>query len=90
MRALRARLLEALGRQDGVVVGDNEPYSAREPQGYSVTAHAAAKGYPHVAIEVRQDLIDTHHGAAEWAERLAAALGPILKDGSLYRVEHSP
>ncbi|HXQ68096.1 MAG TPA: N-formylglutamate amidohydrolase [Alphaproteobacteria bacterium] len=83
-------LLEALGRQDGVVVGDNEPYSARKPQGYSVTAHAAAKGYPHVAIEVRQDLIDTHHGAAEWAERLAAALGPILKDGSLYRVEHSP
>jgi predicted N-formylglutamate amidohydrolase len=80
-------LLEALGREPGIVVGDNEPYSAREPKGYSVTAHAAAKGYPHVAIEIRQDLIDTHHGAALWAERLAKALGPILCDRAIYEVK---
>ncbi len=81
-------LIAALGRAEGVVVGDNEPYSARVPQGYSVSVHAAARGYPHVAIELRQDLVDTQHGAAQWAERLAAALAPILADEALYRVEH--
>ena len=81
-------LIAALGRAAGIVVGDNEPYSARVPQGYSVSVHAAARGYPHVALELRQDLIDTLHGAAEWAERLAAALAPIFADDGLYRVEH--
>jgi predicted N-formylglutamate amidohydrolase len=77
-----------LRRNPGLNVGDNEPYSAREPKGYSVTAHAVAHGYPHVAVEIRQDLIDTHHGAATWAERFAVALAPIMRDGSIFRVEH--
>ena len=83
-------LLAALGRIDGVNVGDNEPYSARVPQGYSVSTHAAAKGYPHVALELRQDLVDTQHGAALWSERLAAALAEILGDAALYRAAHHP
>ncbi len=80
-------LIEALGRQAGLVVGDNQPYSAREPRGYTVTAHAHPEGYPHVAIEIRQDLIDTHHGAAEWTGRLAQALAPILAAPAIYRAE---
>ncbi len=83
-------LIEALGRQAGLVVGDNQPYSAREPRGYTVTAHAQSQGYPHVAIEIRQDLIDTHHGAAEWTARLAQALAPILADPAIYRLERRP
>jgi len=83
-------LIEAVGRQPGLVVGDNQPYSAREPRGYTVTAHAHSQGYPHVAIEIRQDLIDTHHGAVEWTERLARALGPILADPTIYRLEPQP
>ena len=39
-------------------------------------------------IEVRQDLIDTHHGAAEWAERIGNALVDVLADDGLYRLEH--
>lgn len=83
-------LIAALGHVDGIVVGDNQPYSAREPRGYSVEQHAGAKGYPHVALEIRQDLIDTRHGAALWAGHLASAFAPILADGALYRVEHYP
>lgn len=79
-------LMENLRRQPGIVVGDNEPYSARDPKGYTVTEHAAAKGYPHVAVEIRQDLIDTHHDAEAWAARLAEALQPILRDPSIYRI----
>ena len=80
-------LMANLRKYPSITVGDNEPYSAREPKGYSVTAHAVAKGYPHVAVEIRQDLIDTHHGAAEWGSRFAHALEPIVRDRSIYRVE---
>ena len=49
--------------------------------------HAEDIGLPHVLIEVRQDLIDTHHGAETWADRLGAALADVLADDGLYRVE---
>ncbi len=81
-------LLEGLRRQAGLTIGDNEPYSAREPHGYSVDHHAGVHGYPHIEIETRQDLIESREGASLWAERLAHALGPILADPGLYRVEH--
>ena len=81
-------LLAALGADPALVVGDNQPYSAREPAGYTVRHHAVARGLPHVAIELRQDLIATAEGAAGWAERLAAALAPILARPEIYRLEH--
>jgi predicted N-formylglutamate amidohydrolase len=80
-------LLAALEADPALVVGDNEPYSAREPAGYTVRHHAASEGLPHVAIELRQDLVATADGAAEWAARLAAALAPILARRDIYRRE---
>jgi predicted N-formylglutamate amidohydrolase len=78
-------LLASLRRHEELVVGDNEPYSARDPVGYTVSHHAVAKGLPHVAIELRQDLIADDAGAAAWAERLAVALAPILARRDIYR-----
>jgi predicted N-formylglutamate amidohydrolase len=69
MEALRAR---------GIAVGDNQPYSGHDVQGYTLRRHAEAHGLPNVLIEVRQDLIDTHHGAAEWVEVLGEALVKVL------------
>ena len=71
-------LLAALRAEAGLVVGDNEPYSAREPVGYTMRQHGVGRGLPHVAIELRQDLVDDADGAAAWAERLARALRPII------------
>ncbi|HEY3917997.1 MAG TPA: N-formylglutamate amidohydrolase [Stellaceae bacterium] len=71
LAALRAAL-------DPALVGDNQPYSAREPVGYTQRHHAFERGLPHVAIELRQDLIADETGAAQWAERLARLLPPIL------------
>src|SRR5258708_14633473 len=39
------------------IVGDNEPYSAREPSGYPIRTHAEPAALPHPAGEIRQDLI---------------------------------
>ena len=77
LAALRAEL-------DPTAVGDNQPYSAREPVGYTQRHHAFDRGLPHVAIELRQDLIADEKGAAEWAERLARLLKPILALSGLY------
>jgi predicted N-formylglutamate amidohydrolase len=77
-------LLKSLGDEAELVVGDNLPYSARDPVGYTVSHHAQRTGLPHVAIELRQDLVCSDAGAAAWAERLARALKPILADASLY------
>ncbi|HTS91558.1 MAG TPA: N-formylglutamate amidohydrolase [Stellaceae bacterium] len=80
--------MAALRREKGLVVGDNEPYSAREPAGHSVRTHAVARGLPHVAVEIRQDLIAEAAGQREWADRLHRYLVPILEDPGLYRVKH--
>jgi len=78
-------LLAALRADPALVVGDNEPYSARMPAGYTVRHHAVARGLPHVAIELRQDLVGDDAGAARWAAILAAALAPSLARAELYR-----
>ncbi|MFQ5468641.1 MAG: N-formylglutamate amidohydrolase, partial [Kiloniellaceae bacterium] len=62
----------------GLTVGDNEPYSGRDGHGYTLQTHAEPRGLPNALIEVRQDLIDTHQGAAAWAERLGGVLSGVL------------
>jgi predicted N-formylglutamate amidohydrolase len=79
-------LLGELRADPALVVGDNEPYSAREPVGYTVHHHAVARGLPHVAIELRQDLIADDKGALRWAEILANSLRPILRQRDIYVV----
>jgi predicted N-formylglutamate amidohydrolase len=88
-RRLPVPLIAALASDPALVVGDNEPYSAREPAGHSVHTHAATAGLPHTAIELRQDLVATSDGAGAWAAILAAPLQPILAQGDLYRIEHA-
>ncbi|MBM3516388.1 MAG: N-formylglutamate amidohydrolase [Alphaproteobacteria bacterium] len=83
-----APLLVRLRAQPDLVVGDNEPYTGRDPAGYSIHVHGAHRGIPHVLLEIRQDLIDTHHGAETWARRLAEPLRSLTEDASRFRVEH--
>lgn len=81
-------LIKALAARGDLCVGDNQPYSGRDAQGYTVKHHAERHGLPAVALEIRQDLVDTHHGAGHWAGIVAEALRPILRDPALRKVEH--
>ena len=54
-------------RAAGFLTGDNEPYSGRAPQDFTIDHHAEEGGLPHVGIEVRQDLIDDIAGVDEIA-----------------------
>jgi predicted N-formylglutamate amidohydrolase len=69
-------LIEMLGRDGTLVVGDNEPYDGAL-RGDTMFRHAIVNGYAHALIELRQDLIRDTRGATEWAGRLAPIIEAI-------------
>ena len=80
-------LMAALREEPGLTVGDNEPYTGRNKHGYSIPMHAERRGLAHALLEIRQDLIDTRHGVAEWADRLERAFRRVLDDAALIQAE---
>jgi len=69
-------LVDALQAEGEVTVGDNEPYHGALENDV-LYRHATRRGLPHALIEVRQDLISTEDGIAEWVHRIATALAAI-------------
>lgn len=59
----------------GLTVGDNEPYSGRKLNA-TMNLHAESRGLPYLAIEIRNDLIDTAQGARQWA----AIIAPVIAE----------
>ena len=78
-------LMQRFEQMDGICIGDNEPYSGRHPNDFTIDYHAESAGLPHVGIEVRQDLVKDAEGARKWAGILAAGLGDVLSDKGLCR-----
>ncbi len=67
-------LMALLKREEGLVVGDNEPYSVTDASDYTIPVHGERRGLHHVAIEVRQDLIADDKGQRAWGRLLARLL----------------
>ena len=65
-----ARLAIPLLKTEGLVVGDQEPYSGQLLNA-TMNRHAETDGRPYLGIEIRQDQIASPAQQAEWAERLA-------------------
>jgi predicted N-formylglutamate amidohydrolase len=64
------------------VVGDNQPYAASDTTDYAIPVHGERRGLPHVGIEIRQDLITSPAGQADWAKRLTRLL-PLAAEALL-------
>ncbi|MCG7394387.1 N-formylglutamate amidohydrolase [Microvirga sp. ACRRW] len=75
-------LLEGLMAEEGLVVGDNEPYDGALA-GDTIDRHATIGGLANALIEIRQDLIASDEGAEEWAERFARLLKPLAAQADL-------
>ena len=67
-------MLENLRREEGLNIADNEPYFVSDDTDYTIPRHGEARGLPHVEIEMRQDLLASEAGQAQWAERMSRAL----------------
>lgn len=65
-----ARLAIAMMEAEGLIVGDQEPYSGVLLNA-TMNHHAEPEGRPYLGVEIRQDQIADEEGQAEWAERLA-------------------
>ena len=72
-------LMELLHREDGLVVGDNEPYSVTDASDYTIPVHGEQWDLHHVAIEIRQDLITDDAGQRTWAALFARLLPPAYQ-----------
>jgi predicted N-formylglutamate amidohydrolase len=67
-----AKVLEELMSEDpALCIGDNEPYAISDESDYGIPVHGEKRGFPHIEIEMRHDLIETVEGQTHWAERLA-------------------
>lgn len=71
-----ARLTIPLLAAQGLVVGDQQPYSGKLLNA-TMNRHAEAHGRPYFGIEIRQDLIGEEAGQTEWAERLVRVAGEV-------------
>ncbi|MCZ7594520.1 MAG: N-formylglutamate amidohydrolase [Hyphomicrobium sp.] len=81
-------LLEALRADNGIVVGENEPYDGKLA-GDCMWQHGTRRGLAHTIIEVRQDLIRTPEGQLAWAERIAAAVQAVFARADLREAMHT-
>ncbi len=64
-------------REVGYLVGDNEPYSGKALQDFTIDHHAEKIGLPHVGIEIRQDLIHHDDGVDAIAEVMQKVIASI-------------
>lgn len=71
-----ARMAMSMFEAEGLVVGDQEPYSGKLLNA-TMNRHAEAEGRPYLSVEVRQDLIADERGQDEWAQRLARVCNEV-------------
>lgn len=84
---LAVPLLSGLQAIPEIEVGDNVPYSG-QLKGDTLYRHATARGLAQALVEVRQDLILSPEGQAEWAQRLAEVLRRVLAaEAALHAIE---
>ena len=85
-RRLAGPVLTTLQAEEGLVVGDNQPYSGQREFGFSVTFHAQRTRLPHIMFEIRQNEIGEPAGIERYARLLGDCLEPALADPDLYRI----
>ena len=69
--------------ESGYLVGDNKPYSGKDPEDFTIDFHAESAGLSHVGIEICQDLINHDDGV----ERISNTLKEII---STYTIPARP
>jgi predicted N-formylglutamate amidohydrolase len=80
------RLIDGLSAVEGLVVGDNQPYSGKHPCDYSIDHHAEDAGLPHLCIEVRQDQLESPAGTERWVRLLGRLIGELARDPGIRRL----
>lgn len=62
--------------EQGLTVGDNQPYSGKQLNA-TMDRHAEGNGIPYCTVEIRQDQVANEAGQARWAMMLADVMGRV-------------
>ncbi|MEM7208802.1 MAG: N-formylglutamate amidohydrolase [Pseudomonadota bacterium] len=79
-RRLADLLIDSLEEIPDICVGDNQPYHANNPMGYTAKTHAEDRGHLNALVEIRQDLIDSDEGVEQRAQEFGDALERALEN----------
>ncbi|MCB2089650.1 MAG: N-formylglutamate amidohydrolase [Sphingomonadaceae bacterium] len=71
-----ARLAAPMLEADGLLVGDQMPYSGKVYNAV-IRRHFEDEGRPYLYLEVRQDLVGDETGQREWADRLVRVCNQV-------------
>ncbi|MFM9844651.1 MAG: N-formylglutamate amidohydrolase [Dongiaceae bacterium] len=82
---IAAPVMAALQGLGSVTVGDNQPYGLVTGEDCSLPIHGMRRGWPHLQLEFRQDLIGTEVAAQKWADILFAAIQPTLARSDVFQ-----
>ena len=69
--------------ESGYLVGDNKPYSGKDPEDFTIDFHAESDGLPHVGIEISQNLINHDDGIKSVSDTLKEII-------SIYTITSKP
>ena len=75
---VRKQLLEGLNSLDGLVIGDNKPYTGHSPQGYAHVEHGHKHNMRVALLEIRHDLISKPIDQKRSAELLYKVFKDII------------
>ncbi len=77
--SLAEPLMAELRSNPGIIVGDNEPYSAKGKFDFSRMQHASTAGLPYALVEIREDLLARQHRITYFSKMLGNALERALE-----------
>lgn len=76
-RELARRVIGRLAADPSLVIGANQPYVIDRMEDYAVPIHGEDRQLPAILVEVRQDLLASPAGIADWVGRLENALAGL-------------
>ena len=74
-------------RDEGLCVGENQPYGFEALSDFSIPEYGLKRGLPHILVEIRNDQIRNDDDVAGWAARLGYHLTAALGDPAAQRIE---
>ena len=80
-------LIEGMRRDDGLTIGDNDPYDGALKND-TMYQHATTRGLAQALLEVRQDLIADDEGVQAWAGILAPLLEEANDRPEMHEIRH--
>jgi len=71
-------LMEVLHREEGLVVGDNEPYAVTDASDYTIPVHGEQRDLDHVALEIRKTSSRPKRVSGNWRRCLCDCFRKLM------------